>query len=47
MKNSTLATRLAMAAVFLAVIIYFGFSAASYFTDPYTCLFYTYPSPRA
>lgn len=36
MKNSTLATRLAMAAVFLAVIIYFGFSAASYFTDPYT-----------
>ena len=27
-----------MAAVFLAVIIYFGFSAASYFTDPYTMM---------
>ena len=48
MKNSTLATRLAMAAVFLAVIIYFGFSAASYFTDPYTAtLAYSFVGERA
>lgn len=48
MKNSALATKLAMAAVFLAVIIYFGFSAASYFTDPYTTtLAYSFVGERA
>ena len=36
MKNSTLAMRLAMAAIFLAVIAYFGFNMAAYFMDPYT-----------
>jgi len=35
MKNSALAMRLMMAAVFLTVLIYFGLSLASYFNDPY------------
>lgn len=48
MKNSTLTTKLAIAAVFLAVIIYFGFSAASYFSDPYTTtLAYSFVGERA
>lgn len=36
MKNSTLAMRLTMAVIFLAVIAYFGFNMAAYFMDPYT-----------
>ena len=35
MKNSSLAMRLAMAVIFLAVIAYFGFNMAAYFMDPY------------
>ena len=36
MKNSTLATKLMLAAIFLTVLIYFGVNLAAYFTDPYT-----------
>ena len=36
MKNSTLATRLMMAAIFLTVLIYFGLNLAAYFNDPFT-----------
>ncbi len=36
MKNSTLATKLMLAAVFLAVLVYFGVNVAAYFSDPYT-----------
>ena len=36
MKNSTLATKLMVAAMFLALLAYFGVNLAAYFTDPYT-----------
>lgn len=36
MKNGTLATKLMLAAIFLAVLIYFGVNLAAYFSDPYT-----------
>lgn len=36
MKNSTLATRLMLAAIFLTVLVYFGVNLAAYFNDPYT-----------
>lgn len=36
MKNSTLATKLMVAAIFLALLAYFGMNLANYFTDPYT-----------
>ncbi len=36
MKNSTLATKLMLAAIFLTVLIYFGVNLAAYFTDPFT-----------
>lgn len=36
MKNSTLATKLMMAAIFLTVLVYFGVNLAAYFNDPYT-----------
>ena len=36
MKNSTLASRLMMAAILLTVLAYFGLNLAAYFNDPYT-----------
>lgn len=36
MKNSTLATKLMLAAIFLTVLVYFGVNLAAYFSDPYT-----------
>ena len=36
MKNSTLATKLMIAAIFLTVLIYFGVNLAAYFSDPYS-----------
>lgn len=36
MKNSTLATKLMLAAIFLAGLVYFGVNLAAYFNDPYT-----------
>lgn len=36
MKSSTLATKLMLAAIFLAVLVYFGVNLAAYFSDPYT-----------
>jgi len=48
MKNSTLAMRLVMAAIFLTVLIYFGLSLASYFNDPYiTTVAYAYTGEDA
>jgi len=48
MKNSTLAMRLMMAAIFLTVLIYFGLSLASYFNDPYiTTMAYAYTGEDA
>ena len=48
MKNSTLATRLMMAAIFLTVLIYFGLNLAAYFNDPYTTtLAYSYTGENA
>ena len=48
MKNSNLATRIAMIAVFLAVVIYFGFNVAAYFMDPYTTsVAYSFTSENA
>jgi len=48
MKNSALAMRLMMAAIFLTVLIYFGLSLASYFNDPYTAtLAYAYTGEDA
>lgn len=48
MKNSTLAMRLMMAAVFLTVLIYFGVSLAAYFNDPFTTtLAYAYTGEDA
>lgn len=35
MKNSTLATRLMLGAIFLTVLIYFGVNLNAYFTNPY------------
>ena len=43
MKNNSLSTKLLMAAVTLALLLYFGFQAAQYFSDPLsTTLAYTY-----
>ena len=36
MKNGTLATRLMLAAIFAAVILYFGLNLAATFADPFT-----------
>lgn len=48
MKNSTLATKLMMAAIFLTVLVYFGVNLAAYFTDPYTTtVAYAYTGERA
>lgn len=48
MKNSTLATKLMMTAVFLTVLIYFGLNLAAYFSDPYTTtLAYSYTGENA
>jgi len=48
MKTSNLATRLMMAAIFLTVLVYFGFNLASYFMDPYTTTTaYAYTGERA
>ncbi|MDE7261263.1 MAG: hypothetical protein K2N78_04265 [Oscillospiraceae bacterium] len=48
MKNSTLATRLMMAAIFLTVLVYFGLNLAAYFNDPYTTtLAYSYTGENA
>ena len=48
MYTSTLATRLMIAALFLAVVIYFGFSAGTYFMDPYiTTVAYSFVGERA
>ena len=48
MKNSTLATRLMMAAVFLTVLVYFGLNLAAYFNDPFTItLAYSYTGENA
>lgn len=48
MKNSSLATKLMLAALFLAVLIYFGFNAAGYFMDPYTTtVAYSFVGERA
>ena len=48
MKNSTLAMRLMMAAIFLTVLVYFGFNLAAYFNDPFTTtLAYSYTGERA
>ena len=43
MKNNSLGTKLLMAAVTLALLLYFGFQAVNYFSDPLsTTLAYTY-----
>ena len=43
MKNNSLGTKLLMAAVTLGLLLYFGFQAARYFSDPLsTTLAYTY-----
>ena len=48
MKNSTLATRLMMAAILLTVLVYFGLNLAAYFNDPYTTtLAYSYTGENA
>ena len=48
MKNSTLAMRLMMAAIFLTVLLYFGLSLAAYFNDPYmTTVAYAYTGEDA
>ena len=48
MKNSSLATKLMMAAIFLTVLLYFGLSLAAYFNDPYTITSaYSYTSEHA
>ena len=48
MKNGNLATKLMLAAIFLAVAAYFGISAAAYFMDFYTTTpAYTYTSESA
>lgn len=48
MKNSTLATKLMMTAVFLTVLIYFGLNLAAYLNDPYTTtLAYSYTGENA
>lgn len=48
MKNSTLATRLMMAVIFLTVLVYFGMNLTAYFSDPYTTtLAYSYTGENA
>ena len=48
MRNSSLAMRLMMAAIFLTVLVYFGFNLASYINDPYTItLAYNYIGENA
>ena len=36
MKSGSVATKLLLAAVMLAVVIYFGINMAAYFMDPFT-----------
>lgn len=48
MKNSTLATKLMMAAILLTVLAYFGMNVAAYFTAPYTTtVAYSYTGENA
>ena len=48
MKNSTLATKLMLFAIFLTVLIYFGVNLAAYFSDPYTTtVAYSYTGENA
>ena len=48
MKSGTLATRLILAVLCLAIVIYFGVNVAAYFMDPYTTtMAYSYVSENA
>lgn len=48
MKNSSLSTKLMMAAIVLTVLVYFGANLASYFIDPFsTTVAYSYTSDNA
>ncbi len=48
MKNGSLATKLMLAAILLAVLLYFGINLAAYFTNPFTTtVAYGYTSENA